>query len=298
MHHFIFFTIILIIKKINSQQDQCFDILDCFNCTLSQDCIWENNSCIYSSIPKNISLFKSNNKTNLFYNMKYLRNICYETMSPYIINNNNRVFEENEKYCGNRKIILTNEILLKGHKIQLNKVDEKYGISNILCEYIFISGGFRHDVDIYINRSLSKDFLLFFMESGAKGLEVNYSKTIALYGTFLEPVSFLYYSNKTFNTPPFIINFKEYRYDNGDSPVLTVLFLLLILAFIGGIVGGIIYVRKNSIFFDKNMKKYIKININQAKKENDDNDNDNEIKLSVVNEELPVQKNNNFKDKK
>ena len=48
------------------------------------------------------------------------------------------------------------------------------------------------------------------------------------------------------------------------------------------------------------MKKYIKININQVKKENDDNDNDNdnnnEIKLSVINEVLPVQKNNNFKD--
>ena len=77
---------------------------------------------------------------------------------------------------------------------------------------------------------------------------------------------------------------------------MTYLFLLLILAFIGGIIGSIIYVRKNSIFFDKNMKKYIKININQVKKENFDNDNDNEIKLSAINEELPVQKNNNFKD--
>lgn len=226
--------------------------------------------------------------------MKYLRNICYETKQPYTINDKNIIFEENEKYCGNRKIILTNEVLLKGYKIQLNNVDEKYGISNILCEYIFTSGSWRHDVDIYINRSLSQDFLLFFLESGTKGIEVNYSKTITLFGTHLEPVSFLYYSNRTFDTPPFIINFKEYRYDDGDSPVLTILFLLLILAFVGGIVGSIIYVRKNSIFFDKNMKKYIKININQVKKENDEND--NEIKLSAINEELTAQKNNNFKE--
>ena len=294
MLHFIIFSIILIIKKINSQQDQCSDILDCFNCTLSENCFWKNKTCIYSSKPKNISLFKSNNKTTLFYNMKYLRNICYETKPPYIINDKNIIFEENEKYCGNRKIILTNEVLLKGFKVQLNNVDEKYGISNILCEYIFTSGGWRHDVDIFINRSLSQDFLLFFLESGTKGLEVNYSKTITLSNTHIEPVSFLYYSNRTFDTPPFIINFKEYRYDDGDSLVLTILFLLLILGFIGGIVGSIIYVRKNSIFFDKNMKKYIKININQVKKENDEND--NEIKLSVINEELPVKKNNNSKD--
>ena len=83
------------------------------------------------------------------------------------------------------------------------------------------------------------------MESGTKGLEVNYSRTIALYDAFLEPISFLFYSNRTFNTPTFIINFKENRYDSGDSPVLTSLFLLLILAFIGGIIGGIIYIRKN-----------------------------------------------------
>ena len=294
MLHFIIFSIILIIKKINSQQDQCSDILDCFNCTLSENCFWKNKTCIYSSKPKNISLFKSNNKTTLFYNMKYLRNICYETKPPYTINDKNIIFEENEKYCGNRKIILTNEVLLKGFKVQLNNVDEKYGISNILCEYIFTSGGWRHDVDIFINRSLSQNFLLFFLESGTKGLEVNYSKTITLSNTHIEPVSFLYYSNRTFDTPPFIINFKEYRYDDGDSLVLTILFLLLILAFIGGIIGSIIYVRKNSIFFDKNMKKYIKININQVKKENDEND--NEIKLSVINEELPDKKNNNSKD--
>lgn len=292
MFQFIIFTIILIIKKINSQQDQCSNIQDCFNCTLSENCIWKNKTCIYSSKPKNISLFKSNNKEKLFYNMKYLRNICYETKAPYMINDNNIIFEENEKYCGKRKLILTNEVLLKGFKSQLNNVDEKYGIPNILCEYLFISGGWKHEVDVYVNRSLSKDFLLFYLESGTKGLEVNYSKTIVLYDTAFNPVSFLYYSNRTFDTPPFIISFKEYKY-YGGSEVLTYLFLLLILSFIGGIIGGIIYVRKNSIFFDKNMKKYIKINVNQFKKENDDN----EVKLSVINEQLSDQNNNNFKGK-
>lgn len=292
MFHFIIFTIILIIKKINSQQDQCSNIQDCFNCTLSENCIWKNKTCIYSSKPKNISLFKSNNKEKLFYNMKYLRNICYETKAPYMINDNNIIFEENEKYCGKRKLILTNEVLLKGFKSQLNNVDEKYGIPNILCEYLFISGGWKHEVDVYVNRSLSKDFLLFYLESGTKGLEVNYSKTIVLYDTAFNPVSFLYYSNRTFDTPPFIISFKEYKY-YGGSEVLTYLFLLLILSFIGGIIGGIIYVRKNSIFFDKNMKKYIKINVNQFKRENDDN----EVKLSVINEQLSDQNNNNFKGK-
>jgi uncharacterized protein YneF (UPF0154 family) len=223
--------------------------------------------------------------------MKYLRKICYETKTPYTIKDNNIIFEENEKYCGNRKIILTNEVILKGYRVQLNNVDEKYGSSNILCEYIFTSGGWRHDIDIYVNRSLSKDFLLFYVESGTSGLEVNYSRTVTFFGNCFEPVSFLYYSNRTFDTPPFIINFKEYRYDNGDSPVLTYLFLLLILTFIGGIIGGIIFVRKNSIFFDKNMKKYIKINVNQVKRENDDN----EVKLSAINEEISVQNNINFK---
>jgi len=292
MFHFIIFTIILIIKKINSQQDQCSNILDCFNCTLSENCIWENKTCIYSFKPKNISLFKSNNKEKLFNNMKYLRNICYETKAPYMINDNNIVFEENEKYCGKRKLILTNEVLLKGFKSQLNNVDEKYGIPNILCEYIFTSGGWKHEVDVYVNRSLSKDFLLFYLESGTKGLEVNYSKTIILYNTVFDPVSFLYYSNRTFDTPPFIISFKEYKYF-GESQVMTYLFLLLVLSFIGGIIGGIIYVRKNSIFFDKNMKKYIKINANQVKRENDDN----EVKLSVINKQLPPQNDNNFNGK-
>lgn len=291
MSFFIIYIIILIIKIISSDSEDCSKYLNCFNCTLSLNCSWKDKKCVNSPEIRNFTLFKTDNKTILFNNMKYLKNICYESKTPYIIDDNkNNVYNKMyENYCGKRKIVVTNDILLKGYKIQLNKVNNKYGYPNMLCEYIFISGSNRHDLEIYINRSLSKDFLLFYSENNNKGLVINYTKTLSLLDDFYQSAFFLYYSNKSFDTPPFIISFKEYRYVGKD--ILQYLFLLAIIAFVAIIVTGIIYVRKNSIFFDKNGKKYQKIDIKQTKKETD-----NEIKLSVINEENSIKNENKKND--
>ena len=94
-------------------------------------------------------------------------------------------------------------------------------------------------------------------------------------------VSFLFYSNKSFETSPFIIYFKievpEYFEEEEDSVVLTYIFLAAIIGFIALAVGGIIVVRKCSIFF------------NLKKNKNDsyiNNENLNQVKgdLSIISE--------------
>ena len=86
--------------------------------------------------------------------------------------------------------------------------------------------------------------------------------------------SFLFYSNKSFETSPFIIYFKLEEILEEDSEVLTYLFLAAMIGFVVLAIVGIILVRKCSLFF--NFKKNNKKN-NQILEENKGN-------LSVISE--------------
>ena len=291
---------ILTLKIIKSYlDDECNEKYNCFNCSILFDCRWRNNQCINYTEEMNIALNNSNitinntinetklykifdtdNKTIIFNNLKYLKNSCYEAKIPFQIKEKSISDKFLEKYCGKQNIVITNEMLLNGHKIQLNNIDNKYGFSNIICQYIFISGTSRNDVDIYINRTLSKDFLFFYSTDYNKGISINYSSTISLNNLSLRSVTFLYYSNKSFDSLPFIIYLKDYKYP--EKNYLDILFLLLLIFFVVGISIAIIYVRYKSNIFNNN--KYQQINIQQKNKENNNEENQIKRNLSVINE--------------
>ena len=249
------------------------------NITLNNSNITINNTINETKLYK---IFDTDNKTIIFNNLKYLKNSCYEAKIPFQIKEKSISDKFLEKYCGKRNIVITNEMLLNGHKIQLNNIDNKYGFSNIICQQVFISGSSRNDVDIYINRTLSKDFLFFYSTDYNKGISINYSSTISLNNLSLRSVTFLYYSNKSFDSLPFIIYLKDYKYP--EKNILDILFLLLLIFFVIGITIAIIYVRYKSNFFNNN--KYQKLNIQQKNKENNNEENQIKRNLSVINEKI------------
>ena len=299
------FIYIIILKVIQSYfKEKCSSKHDCFNCTFLFDCQWVNNKCINITEEKYIisnntaiktndiisdssnefkfyRLFDTDNQTILFYNLKYLKNACYQALIPFKKEENYNNDNLLEKFCGKKKIVITNEMLLNGYKIQLKNVDGKYGFSHIICQYIILSGGYRNDVDIYINQSLSKDLLLFYSPDYNNGISIKYSRTLSLDYPALQSVSFLFYSNRSFDSIPFIIYIKDYKYS--DSSILDILFLLLIIFFVVGIIVLIVLVRYKSNFFNIIDNKYQKLNI-QIKKNDKNNNNENKNNFNDINE--------------
>ena len=277
----------LITKKVLSIYiSECSDNIDCFNCTLTQGCKWENNTCInfniteyneteYNSTEYNTTLLDPKSNKSLFYDLKYIRNTCFPDKVPNKPEENYIYNEISDKYCGNNFIIMDYGRLVKGYKIELKNNSDIYGLPNLICDYVLNHGQARLDVDIFINRSLSQDFLLYYSEDLDNNIQINYSTTLSLFHTNYNSASFLYYSNKTFETSPFIIYLRIYIYYEEESEVLTYLFLAANIGFVVLSIVGIIIVRKCSLFF-KLKKSEIK----------DSGENINEIKgeLSIISE--------------
>ena len=301
-YFFILLLVILLISKkvFSAYLEDCLDKYDCFNCTVIEGCKWENETCINYTEPPEYILAECNStfynlteynsteynlsdcnsslieiKEDFYHNLKYLRNTCFPNKVPnkpeekYIYN------ELSDKYCGNNFIILNNYRLINGYKIELKNNSGIYGTPNLLCEYVLNHGPLRIDADIFINRTLSQDFSLFYSEDSNYHFHINYSTTLSVCSTDYNSVSFFYFSNKTFETSPFIIYFREYIDFEEESDLLTYLFLAATIGFVVLSIVGIIIVRRCSLYF--------KLKKNKIR---DNNDNINEIKgeLSVISE--------------
>ena len=221
-----------------------------------------------------MDLTNTDNSSILHYYLKTLRDICFDSKAPYIPEENYIYNELSDIYCGNNFITVYDSLLKNGYRIELNNNSNIYGIPNLLCEYVLTHGRQRIDVDIFINRTLSHDFLLFFSMDYHISCQINYSTTLSLYGLESKSFSFLYYSNKSFETSPFIIYFKIEEVLEEDSELLTYLFLAAIIGFIALAVVGIILVRKCSIFF----------NLKKNNKKNNEILEENKGELSVISE--------------
>ena len=240
----------LISKKIlSSIIEECSDLIDCFNCTLTPGCIWENQTCLnYTDVEYNSTLLDTDNSTILYHDLKYIRNICFDTKAPYIPEENYIYNDLSNNYCGDNLFFVNDWNRLNGIRIELNNNNGIYGTPNLLCEYVLTHGSSKIDVDIYINRTLSKDFLLFYSDDFDENIHINYSTTLILHQLNIHSSSFLYYSNKSFETSPFIIYFKREE-PPPESEVLTYLFLAATIGFILLAIGGIIFVRNCSLYF-------------------------------------------------
>ena len=112
----IIFSIIIVLSKI---EEDCSSYLDCFNCTISSKCNWYNKTCLNISEiePNNFTLNKispEDNTTERIKGLLNLKNDCYKGKGPFIPEEKNIPDKEIEKYCGERLIVITNNILING----------------------------------------------------------------------------------------------------------------------------------------------------------------------------------------
>ena len=241
----------------------CSSFSDCFNCTINKYCRWSwpNESCIeytpfnenYSIPDLNQSLLADDISTiNPFIN--FLRKTCFKPYIPYKENNSSLLYNDiSKKYCGPHEITtISNSKFIKDFKIELNNVDGIYGVPNILCEYIILSGPNSFQVNIEINEKYNKSFYLLYSEYSIYFYDLfKESTSITIDSTGRRANTFIYYGLQSFDESPFKITFKEYVNEKPSQTTGYILIGLIIFIFLL-VVISIIYIRYNSKLFDKN----------------------------------------------
>ena len=240
----------------------CSSFSDCFNCTINKYCrwSWDSESCFeYIPFDGNYSIPLFNNSLiitdtsiiNPFIN--FLRKTCFKPYTPYIGNNSSLSYNNiSKKYCGPHEITTNSNNFINEFQIELNNISEIYGVPNILCEYIILSGPNSFEINIEINEKYNKNFYLLYSENSIYFSDLfKESTTITVANTGRRSNTFIYYSLKSFTESPFKITFKEVVDEGSSQTTGYILIALIILIFIL-IVASIIYIRYNSKLFDKN----------------------------------------------
>ena len=243
----------------------CLSLLDCFNCTLNKYCRWDwsNESCgLYEpynenyTIPPLKELYIQNDIDVLNPHINFIRKVCFLPFIPYSENNNSLLYNNvSVKYCGPHYITTSPEKYSKDFIIELNNINGIYGLPNILCEYIILSGPNWFETNIEINENEKENFYLLYSENSQYFSEhINESSTFSISNTGRKANTFIYYGLKSFNSPPFKITFKV-NLSKEDSQVTGYVFIGLIIAVFILVVTSIIYIRLNSKLFKKNKNK-------------------------------------------
>ncbi len=249
----------------NITEMDCFSLLDCFNCTLNQYCRWNwsNSSCdLYEpynenfTIPSLKELYIQNDIELLNTHINFIRKVCFLPFIPYSENNNSLLYNNvSVKYCGPHYIKTSPEKYSKDFIIELNNINGIYGLPNILCEYIILSGPNWFETNIEINANETENFYLLYSEDSLNFSEhINESKTFTISNTGRKANTFIYYGLKSFNSPPFKITFKVNLFQK-DSQTTGYVFIGLIIAIFILVVTSIIYIRLNSKLFKKHKSK-------------------------------------------
>ena len=261
LYTFIKFTLSQELSSIN-----CSLISDCFNCTIIKTCRWDssNELCIpyeqsnpnFSINTINFSYYNNLSVLNNYFN--FIRNVCFIKKTP-MINNNINTKNYNYKsveYCGEH-YIMTKEPEIRNLKIELNKINGGYSLPNLLCEYIFFSGPNDFEINIKIDPKESNNFYLLYSSDSLNFTnQINTSTKINIEMKPNKLNTLIFYSLKSFNSPPFTITFKQ-NFWSKTVKITGYIMLSLIIIILAIIIFAIIYMRKNSSLFKKNKKKKI-----------------------------------------
>ena len=260
------------IKSYDEAEKECSILSDCFNCTINPYCKWLrlNESCIpYYPFDKEYSIpvlnqsFYENDIDIINTHIDFIRKSCFLPYIPFNQNNNTHIYNNlSVKYCGQHDIIAQLANYTDEFLIELNNISDIYGTPNILCEYAILSGPNFFDVNIVINENESTNFYLLYSESSLYFFDhINETQTFTIRNTARKSNTFIYYGLQSFNSSPFRITFKVKKPESNSQAVGYILIALIIITFII-IVTSIIYIRYNSILFNKN-KNLDKNNINE-----------------------------------
>ena len=262
--------------KRNLPSSDCSSYTDCFNCTIISSCRWNSSKdeCIPYDDSSNsgfsISQINHNDDNDITFLNNYfnfIRKACFLKTSPMISNNQNKIYNsKNIEYCGEHYIIASEENLENDFKIELKNIKGYYGIPNLLCEYIFFSGMDNFIINIKINQNEAKNFYLLYSEDSINIIQnIKSSTTLDIEINPSKLNTLIFYSLKSFSSPPFTITYKSTFFHKAKQ-VLGYVVLTLIIVVIAIIIFAIIYIRKNSYLFKKKEKK-IKKNIDKSKAE-------------------------------
>jgi hypothetical protein len=240
--------------------ENCSEFNDCFNCTVIPTCrwIWSNQTCIsYRPFVKNYSIpvlnnsYADNNITILNSYVNFIRKVCFLPYIPFMENNNSLIYNNiSVEYCGQHHITTPISEFSSKFRIELNNMTGMYGLPNLLCEYIILSGPSSFDANIEINAEHSQDFFLLYSEDSRYfSAHINESRSFGIYATGRKANTFVYYGLESFNSSPFTITFKQSKESKSSQRTGYIMIGIIIFAFII-VVSSIIYIRNNSILFN------------------------------------------------
>ena len=264
----------------NSNSSSCFSFSDCFNCTLNQNCrwYWTNESCVpFEHFDRNYSLpILRNSESNLTIindYINFMRKACFNPHIPYI-ESNKSIFYNNisVKYCGPHFIATTEDNIKSDLKIEMKNIKGIFGIPNILCEYIILSGPSSFDIRIQINKPEANNFYLLYSEDSINFTRhINDSTSLSLKMKINYVHTFVFYAKKSFYSPPFSISYIE-SIEKRKSQITGYIMLSLIIIIFIIIIFGIIYIRKRS-------KIFMSTKINASEEDEKINDKKDQIKI-------------------
>ena len=240
----------------------CSGFSDCFNCTVIPKCrwVWEKESCIpfepfieQYSIPLLNENSENNDLTKLNEHINFIRQCCFNPLNPYIDNSNSYKYSNSVvKYCGPHYLIYNNENI-NNFKIEIKKVNEIYGIPNLLCEFIILSGP-NFYVNIKIDEEQKNNFYLLYSKDSLNFNSIINSTTIMDIKTDNNYLNtFIFYGLKSFEKSPFVIEYRESIMEKAKE-VLGYIMIALSCIMVIIIVIAIILIRKKAKFFLKREK--------------------------------------------
>lgn len=252
---------ISILKKPYNMTVKCNNLTDCFNCTVVPYCrwIWTNQTCIiFKPFKRNYSIpllnktYFNNNLTRLNRFINFMRKVCFLPYIPYKENNNSLIYNNiSTKYCGPHHITTPLSNFRQNFKIELKNISGIYGLPNILCEYIILSGPGSFDANIEINEVEAQNFYLLYSEDSRYfSSHINESQSFHIGSTGRRANTFIYYGLKSLNSSPFNITFKENKVSKDSQTTGYIMIGLIVVVFIL-VVTSIIYIRNNSRLFKK-----------------------------------------------
>ena len=243
----IFLFLVLIIKYIKSES--CSQ-LDCLSCNSLSSCKYENGLCLSDDI--------NDSKINFFRKLKS----CKSDPSSYSLM---------IKYCGNLDYTFQGKEI----NIQLNKVNNQYGISNLFCIYSIKNENYQKR-DFYIKTKRNDFSFDLYMEvmSSTNLYDLDAKKMLYTIPKKYEGIYLIYYNNFPSDKLPFEVIISKNK-NEVNYIIIIVCCIMIIIIIILLIILLILYRKKENEYLDR---------INRRIQEREEENNLNEINKNIAKE--------------
>ena len=243
---FLIFILTIIINKIKSD---CSSHSSCESCNFYSNCKYTNNICTTTD----------NNKISNYLNQ--FQNCYSDTESKKI----------NSKYCGDLNYIFQKKKI----KIQLPKINNKYGKDYLICSYTILNN-YEYSEYFYLEIKKKNDLYSIIIESINYNSEIEPSFYYVETGTSLLEIQKLkgiiihYLSEKSFEKQPFEITIKLNKNDIEAKAIIIVCIIIIIIIIALLIVLIILYKKRDyirmNVIMNNNREREEEINLNKKNK--------------------------------